>query len=181
VLWIATSSLGQDHPPAGIKITNQTEKAITYQVSHADDDNSAARDVTLEPGKAQSFSEDRPLLCRFQSQSKPLEYVLSPGRSYVFYARGEGGFDLRRAKTGSDGVDLGTRELKVLAVADQEYRRRYPKWEARVRGLIADVSNHFDDDFGIHLSVTECQAWNRPVPTDNSTVPLVQLFDRPTG
>ncbi len=137
--------------------------------------------MKLEPQKVHSSSGDRPLLCRFQSQQKPLRYVLSPGRSYVFDARDEGGFDLRRAKTDRDGVALDTRELKVLAVADQGYRRGYPQWQERVQGLIADVSNHFDDGFGIRLSVIECQNWNRPVPADNLSVPLTQLFDIPTG
>jgi hypothetical protein len=52
-----------------------------------------------------------------------------------------------------------SREVKVLAVADSEYRSRFPEWQDRVRGLIAAASRCYECEFGIRFTVVECKPW----------------------
>ena len=85
-------------------------------------------------------------------------HTLPPGNCFRFVLDGQerGGLVLADAPS-VPAPKL--REIKVLAVADIEYRNRFPDWQERVKGLVGAASRYYESEFGLRFTVLACKPW----------------------
>ena len=161
-----------------ITITNRTDRDIRIHVAYADVRGSQPVELTLEAGKQNTRSENRPLLVSFQSDGRTKQYVLVPGRTYHFATGDDGALDLLRTEKPADALNPNqdTRIVQVKAVADVGYRRKFSDWEQRIRKLLERVSAHFDGYFGIRFNLVECQPWEEQCVGRPANESLIELF-----
>jgi hypothetical protein len=67
--------------------------------------------------------------------------------------------------------------VKLKAVADVEYRRKFPDWQRRIGNLIERVSAHFDGYFGIRFALVDCEPWEDNCVGRPANESLIRLFD----
>ncbi|MFS0595092.1 zinc-dependent metalloprotease [Cytobacillus horneckiae] len=55
--------------------------------------------------------------------------------------------------------DQGTKKVTVLAVADEEYRNKYPDWQNRVQSIVEKSDDAFNRDHNIDFEVKSIGEW----------------------
>jgi hypothetical protein len=166
-----------------VTIDNRTDREIRISVAHADVRGSRSTDAMIDARKQWTHSENRPLLVSFESSGRTKQYVLVPGRNYHFDTGDDGALDLHRTEPPGDALnpDHTTRVVRMRAVADVEYRQKFPDWERRIRNLIGRVSAHFDGYFGIRFNLVACDAWDEQCAGRPANESLIRLFDVEPG
>ncbi len=113
--------------------------------------------LTIPTGERRTVAAPVPLVIGFHDGAEWRSFTLQPGNAYRFHLNAQGGAGLYFA--GPVPAPEVVREIRVLAVADNEYRNRFPEWEPRVRGLIASASRCYEQEFGIRFTVVDCKPW----------------------
>jgi len=109
---------------------------------------------------------------------------LSPGRSFCFQQHAEGSEQLDDAGTVQNvppsrpssvphalsdvrvqdltpaRPELRLRKIKVLCLADESYRRRFPEWKERIGEIFARASRDFEVAFALRFTIAGCRAWD---------------------
>lgn len=68
--------------------------------------------------------------------------------------------DLRVQNATPVRTDLKPREIKVLCLADESYRRRFPAWKERIGEIVSRASHDFEAAFALRFTIADCRAWD---------------------
>lgn len=161
-IWLAVAvglqTAGATEP---LVLENASAQPFVYYFHHGFQKNQEVpwtSPVTIPAGERRTVGSAVPLVIGFRHGWEWKSFALKPGCMYRVRADGEGRSMLYFAGE-AQALPL-VREIKVLAVADSEYRVRFPEWQERVRGLIAAASRCYECEFGIRFAVVDCKAWN---------------------
>jgi len=113
--------------------------------------------LTIPAGERRTVAAPVPLVIGFRDGAAWRNFTIQPGGYYRFRPDAQG--VARLYSSGPLPTPELVREIRVLAVADNEYRSRFPDWEPRVRGLIASASRCYEYEFGIRFAVVDCKPW----------------------
>lgn len=158
-------------PPAAAPSTiveNASSRPLVYDVRPARGDE-APQAETVPPGQVRRYTATGRLVVHLSDPRGPTTWVLNRGRRYryVLDAHGNGDLQLDRPDQ-PDRPPL--RDIAVLAVADETYRRAFPEWKERTAEIIAAASADFDDAFAIRFRLVGCRQWNyRAVPRGSAS------------
>jgi len=167
-------------------IENQSSQPFSYQFHFGYEAKNVAPWTTTETipsGDRHTISTPVPLMIRFREGDDWKNYKLSPGRFFRFQSDSNNHGDLVLASTVIKPPQI-LREIKVLAVADTEYREHFPDWQERIRGIISGASRHFENEFAIRFTLTAFQSWEfnaRTQPKPDDKIASLQKIDLGTS
>ncbi len=165
-----------------LSIDNQSPQPFVYQVRK--DAETWSDWVSLPKGFRHRYSASLPLVIRFRNGEEWMTYRLSPGRLFRFQQDAKGGKqlsdvgavqdvppsrpslvpdvlgDARAQDDAPARPDLRLRETKVLCLADESYRRRFPEWKERIGELVSRASRYFEAAFALKFTIADCRAWD---------------------
>jgi hypothetical protein len=156
------------HAYAGfVVVTNTTDSAVKFTVSHAKSD---PRSYTVEPSEVKRVPVGRSPLLSFEVDGKLTHFRIEPYAAYVFISSKSG--------LGLQGIELAAplpkpedlpdvppkpsspavQTIKIL-VDDADTRAR-AAWEIALRERVAEVSKLLERECGIALKVAETGTWS---------------------
>ena len=147
-------------------LENATSQPWSYQARFSGNDG-WSRVLTLPPGQQHAYAATNRLVIRFQNGDHPTTTVINPGERFR-YQHGE----LVNCLTAAASRPK-LRGIRVLAVADETYRQKFPDWKDRIAEIVATVSNRYEDAVSLRLELMDCQSWNYEAPRRGETMTTV--------
>ncbi len=165
-----------------VLIENQSPQPFAYQIR--EEAGTWSDWLSLPKGFRQRYSTSLPLVIRFRNGEEWTTYRLSPGRLFRIQPDAKGGKQLSdvgavqgvpppRPSSVQDALgdvrvqnatparpDLKLREVKVLCLADESYRRRFPEWKERIAEIVSRASRDFEAAFALRFTIADCRAWD---------------------
>jgi hypothetical protein len=114
--------------------------------------------LAVPPGERRTIAAAVPLVIGFHDQADWKEFTVVPGNHYRV-RRDAQARPMLYLSGAAQSLPL-RREVKVLVVADAEYRVRFPEWQERLRGLIEAASRCYECEFGIRFRPVGFKPWN---------------------
>ncbi len=162
VLLSTVTLLGVLGPTQPIVLENVSRQPFIYRFYHGFQNQIVKKEPWTEPlaipsGERRTVGTPVPLVIGFLDGAEWKTFELAPGNRFVYRQddRGRGGLYFSGAVRPPDKL----REVKVLAVADIEYRNRFPEWQQRVRELIEAALRYYECEFAIRFTPVGYRSW----------------------
>ena len=155
---VAVLGIGAGMEP--LVLENGSPQPVAYQFHHGFDAGKGepwTAPQTLPTGARRTVLSPVVIVIRYQHGADWTKASLEPGKLFSFRRNSQGQTELNLCGALPPAADL--REVKVLAVADIEYRNRFPQWQDRVKRLVASASRVYESEFRIRFRVVDCKPW----------------------
>lgn len=158
VLAAALHAPGATEP---IVLENASPESFVYYFHHGfrkDQEIPWTASLAVPAGERRTIAAPVPLVIGFHDRADWKSFTVMPGNRYRI-RRDEQGRPMLYLSGPAEPLSVW-REINVLAVADAEYRVRFPEWQDRVRGLIETASRCYECEFGIRFRPVAFKAWD---------------------
>lgn len=150
--WVNVS----DVVPA-VVIDNGSNEPCSYQV-RLSGSKVWGQLLTIAPGQRQTFTPNSRLIVRLQNGDTWTTWAIDPGKHVRYQRDAVGGGELVDCRF-DDPKRPQTRQIAVLCMADETYRRIHPDWKDRIAEIVATASACYEDTFALRLKMVDCRPW----------------------